>query len=174
MDFIYAYWTVESTRLEALKYNTRTEFIENSIGAYEAAVRFDVLNEACSHMKLSRTSSVQEINLFNIIKNKFQTTQKLRDVAVKIDNKPHIRRFEIDIYVPELGKGIEFDGTFYHSFDGLKRSRPKWPEEDVENYHKIKDDYFRSKGIEILHINEVDWIKDKEACVKKCLDFLKS
>ena len=91
---------------------------------------------------------------------------------VKIKIKPHIQRFEIDIYVPELNKGIEFDGTYHHSFDGLRRSRKHWPVKDVKNYHKIKDSWFLSTGIEILHIKEKDWMENKEKCIKKCFDFL--
>lgn len=89
-----------------------------------------------------------------------------------IDNKPHINRFDIDIFVPSLNKGIEFDGTYWHSDKGLKRSRSHWPDCDIKDYHEIKDNYFLSIGIQILHIKEEDWIKDKEACLKRCLEFL--
>ena len=47
-----------------------------------------------------------------------------------------------------------------------------WSDEDIRNYHEIKDSWFASNGIQILHIKEEDWIQDKEACIKKCLDFL--
>lgn len=97
---------------------------------------------------------------------------KLKDYKVKIEGKPHIKRFEIDIFVPELNKGIEFDGIYWHSIAGLKRSRKHWPLEDLENYHQIKDTYFLGKGIKILHIKEQDWLKNKEECVKKCFQFL--
>ena len=41
------------------------------------------------------------------------------------------------------------------------------------NYHTIKDRAFLSKGIQILHIEEKDWNSDKEACIEKCLEFLR-
>ncbi len=86
--------------------------------------------------------------------------------------KPHIKGFDIDIYIPELRKGIEFDGTYWHSFSGLSRSRIDWPHEDIENYHQIKDKYFLSKGIHAFHVIEEDWIINKEKCIKECLEFL--
>lgn len=44
--------------------------------------------------------------------------------------------------------------------------------EDVINYHQIKDEYFKSKGIELLHIKEEDWMEDKQGCIERCVEFL--
>ena len=93
-------------------------------------------------------------------------------MGVKIKNRPNIHGFEIDVFVPRLNKGIEYDGSWPHSFEGLKRGRSKWSDDDIQNYHKLKDDWFASKGIKILHIKEKDWKKDKQACIDKCLKFL--
>jgi len=71
-------------------------------------------------------------------------------------------------------RGIEFDGTYYHSFEFMRKTTHKksWPDEDIHNYHEIKDAWFASKGIQILHIKEEDWKLDKDQCIKKCLQFL--
>jgi hypothetical protein len=55
------------------------------------------------------------------------------------------------------------------------RNRRAVPDEyqDVENYHQIKDKYFESKGIQILHIREEDWIKDPEQSLLKVWEFLR-
>jgi hypothetical protein len=42
------------------------------------------------------------------------------DNKVKIKGKPYIHGFDIDIFIPELNIGIEFDGGYYHTFAGLK------------------------------------------------------
>ncbi|MEZ5903554.1 MAG: hypothetical protein R3D88_09700, partial [Alphaproteobacteria bacterium] len=44
-------WTDENLRLEALKYNTRTEFSKYSKAAYMTAWKKGILDEICSHMK---------------------------------------------------------------------------------------------------------------------------
>lgn len=44
-------WTLELCRLDALKYNTRSEWQMNSVGAYAAAHRSGWLDECSSHMK---------------------------------------------------------------------------------------------------------------------------
>jgi len=171
MTPVLNYWTDEELIKEALKYTTRTEFSKNSSG-YQTAHARGILDQICSHMKILGATSIPEKKLFDLIKEVYSETKRLKDRRVSILNKPYIHGMEIDIYIPNLNKGIEFDGRYWHSIPGLKRSHPNWPEKDLRNYHQIKDDYFLSKGIQILHINEIDWLKNRESCLKKCLTFL--
>jgi len=165
-------WTLKELAIEALKYKTRWEFQQASLGAYKAAYKRNLLDEICKHMIIGTNSSVPEISLFDIVKMLYPKTQKLVDRKGKIENKPHIKGFDLDIYIPELRKGIEFDGKFHHSFEGLKRGRPNWPDEDLKIYHELKDNWFKSKNIKVIHVKEEDWIKNKQACIDKCLEFL--
>ncbi len=173
MEYKYSPWTDKELTQEALKYNTRSEFRKNS-GAYTAARNRGILDEICTHMKIMGGTSKPEIALFDIIKAVYPKTQKLNDNKVKIEGKPHIQGFKLDIYVPELRKGIEFDGKYWHSVPGLKRSREHWPEKDLVNYHELKDQWFSSKGIKLLHIKHEDWNGNPQACINKCLEFLTS
>jgi len=165
-------WTLEKLQIEALKYNNRGDLFLKNLGAYKAAVRLEILDEICKHMNKSHNISKPEQNLFDTIKNIYPKTQILRKRSIKIENKPHIKGFDLDIYIPELRKGIEFDGRYYHSFSGLKRARPSWSDDDIINYHQLKDSYFLSKNIKVIHVKEEDWIKNKQACIDKCLEFL--
>ncbi|HEY5235239.1 MAG TPA: hypothetical protein VIJ14_03580, partial [Rhabdochlamydiaceae bacterium] len=115
-----------------------------------------------------------ENELRETIKNIYPTTKKKKDMKASIPNKPFIHGFEIDIFVPELNLAIEFDGTYWHSFEKMRKDpkKVKWSDDDIRNYHELKDAWFLTKGIQILHIKEVDWDLDKEACIKRCLDFL--
>lgn len=54
---------------------------------------------------------------------------------------------EIDIFIPSLNIGIEFNGVYWHS-DKLKDS----------NYHLNKTTYFYNKNIKIIHIWETEWL----------------
>jgi hypothetical protein len=60
-------------------------------------------------------------------------------------------RLEIDIYLPDLKLGFEFNGLYWHS-DSKKN----------KNYHLEKTKYFSEMGIRIIHIWEDDWIFNKE------------
>jgi hypothetical protein len=169
-------WTKELIKEEASKYYFRSDFQKNNGSAYVAAIRTDILDEICSHMKKDCSESSLERMLFIIIKQEFPSAKKLRKRKIVVANKPYIKGFDIDIYVHELSRGIEFDGTYYHSFRRMRDCKRKmeWSDEDICNYHQIKDDYFKSKGIEILHIKEKDWIKNRQSCIDKCFKFLRS
>jgi len=60
-------------------------------------------------------------------------------------------RKEIDIYLPELKLGFEFNGLYWHSDDIKDR-----------NYHLDKTNYFKDRGIRIIHIWEDDWMFKNE------------
>lgn len=55
---------------------------------------------------------------------------------------------EIDIYLPELKLGFEFNGLWWHS-----------EEYKTKDYHLNKSNYFSDRGIRLIHIWEDDWIK---------------
>jgi ribonuclease D len=163
-------YSLEELKVEAKKYNSRKSFQNESPNIYRAALRHPDYEEMCSHMKNTVGSSIAERELFSIIKSIYPQTKKLMDKKVKIEGKPYIYGFEIDILVGNLG--IEFDGTYWHSFNKLKERLPNWSDEDVQNYPEIKDTWFATKGIKILHIKEKDWNENKQACIDKCLEFL--
>jgi hypothetical protein len=120
--------------------------------------------------------SKSEIELFEKMRSFYPSAKKLRS-RVFIEDRPYIKRFEIDIFIPELNLGIEFDGEYYHSFEKMRADYNKrfWSDDDIRNYHQIKDNWFlSSKDIKILHIKWKDWDTNKEACIKRCLDFLAS
>lgn len=167
-------YTFEELHHEALKYKRRGDFFEGSSSAYSAAHRKGILNDICTHMKASGGTSGPERELFSIIESVCPTATKMRDMKVSIYNKPFIKGFDIDIYVPEVKKGVEFDGTYHHSFKYMRsdKGKTKWSDEDILNYHKLKDDWFATKGIDIIHIKEEEWKKDRESCIQRCLNFL--
>jgi hypothetical protein len=174
MHQVYYDLTPERAATEALKYTKRALFKNNVPHIYAYCRETKILDIVCSHMDKHSSISQKELNLFNEIKYLFPKTLRLVERKITIPNKPLISGFEIDIYVPELRKGIEFDGTFHHSFAGLKRGRKNWLDEDILNYHQIKDEYFKTKNIDILHITEQEYNQDKEQTLQKCLDFLRN
>jgi len=56
---------------------------------------------------------------------------------------------------------LEFDGNYWHSF-----------EKTIQN-DKIRDDYLKSKGYNILRIKELDFKNDRDDTVKRCIEFIK-
>lgn len=68
---------------------------------------------------------------------------------------------EIDIYLPDLKIGFEFNGVYWHS----ESKRGKY-------YHIDKTNYFKSKGIRIIHIWEDDWNNRKEIIKSQIINLL--
>ena len=58
---------------------------------------------------------------------------------------------EIDIYLPDINLGFEFNGLYWHSEIYKERG-----------YHINKTTYFKKLGIDIFHIWEDDWIYKNE------------
>jgi hypothetical protein len=91
---------------------------------------------------ISSSPSVKEKMLLNFIKSVYDG---------EIISNFRSGSLEIDIYLPQLNIGFEFNGIWWHS----DRYKDKW-------YHIKKTDYFKNIGIRIFHIWEDDWINNNE------------
>lgn len=91
---------------------------------------------------ISSSSSIKETMLLDFIKSVYDG---------EIISNFRSGRLEIDIYLPELNIGFEFNGIWWHS----DRYKDKW-------YHKKKTDYFKNIGIRIFHIWEDHWVNNLE------------
>ena len=86
---------------------------------------------------IGESKSIKEKELFDYIKSiyNYEIIQSYRD------------GLEIDIYLPKLKLGFEFNGLYWHS----EKFKDK-------NYHLDKTNYFKERGIRIIHIWEDDWL----------------
>jgi hypothetical protein len=165
----HGYWTLEKCKEDALNYKTKNEWQKNSSG-YGVAHKKNYISDCCLHMDKAGGPSKPELELLEVIKEKYTNASSK---VFKNKNPDFVQsRFEMDIFIPELFKGIEFNGKYWHSVVGLKRSRPHWPEDKIEKYHEIKEKFFKSCGVKVLFINEEDWIRDKREEIDKCFEFL--
>lgn len=69
---------------------------------------------------------------------------------------------ELDIYIPSKNIAFEFDGLYWHS--EIKKPDKK--------YHLNKTDICLSKGIQLIHIFEDEWVNKKEICKSRILNLL--
>ena len=99
---------------------------------------------------IGELSSIKETDIFNYILSIYSgdIISNYRD------------GLEIDIYLPELKIGFEFNGLYWHS-----------DEYKDKNYHLNKTNYFKDKDIRIIHIWEDDWI-DRKDIVKSMISNL--
>ena len=71
------------------------------------------------------------------------------------NNVKHLRK-ELDIYIPELNLAVEYDGDYWHD-DKIVMQRKRMRNDDV---HAIKTALCDNVGIELVFINEKDWLHD--------------
>jgi hypothetical protein len=93
---------------------------------------------------ISDNSSLSQIEIYHFVSGN-------TDLEV-LQNK-RIGKYEIDIYLPELNIGFEYNGLWWHS--------DKYKE---ENYHLNKTKYFKEMGISIITIWEDEWIMKMNIC----------
>lgn len=93
-------------------------------------------NTCTNCFPILENSSIKEKELLNFIKSIYENEviNSYRD------------GLEIDIYLPKLKIGFEFNGIYWNSEEKLDK-----------NYHLNKTLYFKDRGIKIIHIWEDDW-----------------
>ena len=94
---------------------------------------------------INSTDSYHEDELYQFIKELLPNNIILRE------DRQLISPFEIDILLPELKIGIEFNGLYWHSNKHVNN-----------NYHLNKTKNCRLKDFDLIHIFEDEWIYKKE------------
>lgn len=113
--------------------------------------RFDI--DPCLLCNPNNNGSFFESSVFDFVKNNYNGVIK--------DKCREFKKYEIDIYLPELNIGFECNGLWWHS-ERYKEN----------NYHKEKNKFFESKGIQIIHIWEDDWKFKKDILKSRIVNLL--
>ena len=95
-------------------------------------------------------TSKPEKEIRNFIEQLNITTDKLI-----FGNSINTPRLEIDIYIPSLNIGIEFNGNYFHAQNGKKEKTI------TPIYHYNKHIQAKQKNIRLLQIWENDWTNNK-------------
>jgi hypothetical protein len=105
----------------------------------------------CRECYKSLSISKPEKEVFEYVK-----TLTIEDVInndrTQIINPKTGHYLELDIWIPSLNKAIEFNGRYWHSLEGV----------DYRDHQK--NIQCKDKGIELLVIEEQDWLNDKYLC----------
>lgn len=120
-------------------------------GLFEQMAYSHLSGQGCPECSNEQYISKLETELFEYIKSIYQG----EIIRTYRKQKP----YELDIFIPELNIGFEFNGLYWHC-NKFKDN----------NYHFEKSKFFREIGIIIYHIYEDDWVhnntKTKELLLK--------
>ena len=130
------YWD----RVVDLVFYTNKAFVRNcDIPKIEAYIE-ETINNNRSH---------KEMDLLRYVQSIYSGT-------IKHDCKYVISPKEIDIYLPDLQLGIEYNGTRWHS---IEMGTPK-------DYHLDKSLLCRNKGVRLIHVYEFEDFKEQKQLLK--------
>ena len=128
-------------------------YLSNSISLFKCDNNldhnFEISKDVYSKRKLYGVSLCTVCNPIN--ENRSQKEKKIYDFIKNLYDGKIISNYrdskqEIDIYLPELKLGFEFNGLYWHC-DIYKD----------KNFHLKKTNYFKERGIRIIHIWEDHW-----------------
>ncbi len=165
-----AWNTIEKCHEISKKFRTKTEWRNNHPSSYAYAHKKGWINECSTHMVHATRENSMEVELKKCIQLYYSNAESKRFM---VKNAKYLAKcFELDIFIPEKNKGVEFDGTYWHSDSALQKRFPSWSIDDVKKYHDLKDEFFLSIGIEVLHVKEIDWRKNKSEQINTVYKFL--
>ena len=134
----------DKTNLNFHCINCKSNF---TILTYQFYYRIKNNNSICTKcFPISESSSIDQIELFNLINENYNG-------KIELNNKNTIKPYEIDIYLPDLKIGFEFNGVFWHS-DKFKS----------KDYHLNKYKKSTENNIRLYTIWEDDWTIKREIC----------
>ena len=110
---------------------------------------YRIINKFCLNNLINYYSLEEENQVREFIKSIYN-----REI-IKYSGKKEDNYYEIDIYLPELKKGIEYNGTPWHEEGNLNNKFSK-----SIGYHQRKQEFFIKKGIDILFVWDYEWFED--------------
>ena len=145
---LYEYPFEYEKRSKKLKMKCKTH------GIFEQTPGNHLNGKGCSQCTYGNKISKPEIEIQNILKD--------LGYEIETSNRKIIHPCELDIYIPELKKAIEFNGLYWHYSQ----------KHFVPGKHAHKSNLCKELGIKLLHIREDLWIKDPEKMKQIILKFL--
>ncbi len=147
----------EKWQIEALnsKYN-----LENYINAIEDKTVVNIANglgiTRAIALRYIHKYGLESIIEFNTMSSSYEKeiVEFIRGLGITnivTNDRTLINPYEIDIYLPDLRIGIEFNGTYWHS-NIFKNKK----------YHQAKSIYAYRKTVKLIHIFEYEWRTNKE------------
>ena len=151
--------------------NTCNNTFKLNFNTFKTRLLRDKINP-CPYCKpINIKISNKEIKFHQFIKENYTGTIIENDYDI-LDGK------EIDVYLPDLKLGFEFDGTYWHADPRFYNAtdiieHKNITAEEIWKRQKIKDEIAETKGIRLIHILEYDWDKNSEIIKMNIINILK-
>ena len=135
--------------------NCSTKLLIQCNESHKYKVKWNHFEQGCRCPICDEKSSKAEKEILKIVKQLLPDEDVIENDRTQIINPLTGYNLELDIYIPKLKKAIEFNGTYWHSSDYSK----------YKDSVKVKQ--CKEKGIDLLIINEQDWLDNKNEIIEK-------
>ena len=110
---------------------------------------------SCGCMSVNFYGSKEELELKSFIHSLIPNDSIIKEKL--LFNKDSKRRLEIDMYIPTLKLGIEYNGSAFHASENTKLGKNK-----PINYHQNKFLQAKAQGIHLITIFDKDYFENRE------------
>ena len=114
---------------------------------------------ACPKCAKCGISGVED-EIYDFIKSIYNK-KIIKNDRSTIKNEHSNRYLELDFYLPDINLAIEFNGSYWHSDKRIKKQKVGF--NTAEEYHSYKSDKCKELNIELIHIDEQEWIENKNS-----------
>ena len=146
--------------VRALKsYNIEPIYVQD-VSYYPKDEAIKVITEFRNCAKSHRTSSLEN-GIKNILsENNIKFVENTKPFKSPDTNRP----LELDILIPSKNVAFEFDGIYYHSEGMLMRAYNYNDEKVLKlwNHNYYKTEVGEQINLQVLHIRDVDWIRNRK------------
>lgn len=139
------------SKVNYINWNTKVEILCPSHGSFFQSPHNHIKGHGCN--KCRGHVSKPEIEITKFIKS-------IYNGSIINNNRNILKPKEIDIYLPELNLAFEFNGEYWHSLSKNKNGR------EDKTYNCMM------KGITLIHIEDVDWKKNKKMVLQNIKELI--
>lgn len=153
----------------------KLKIINNKHLAKHGITKFDYVKKYCNVKTITNdlydffSENMKKMNS-ELIKSKTSKAEnEIRKFIIDLgfsceSNREILNGKEIDLYIPSVKLGIEYNGLLWHTETFGKKGR---------KYHIEKTEQCKNKGINLIHIFEDEYINNKEIVLSKISHLLK-
>lgn len=121
--------------------------------ALHLGVSYDTARKWCVRHNIDLPKSTYEEAIIEFLRE--------QNIEVLVNSRSIIGPYEIDIFLPDFGLGIEFCGLYWHS-----------DQHKDEKYHLMKLEKMELSGYRLITIFEDEWVYKQEIVKKRLLNML--
>lgn len=131
-----------------------------AINYYPKKEAIEIITKFRECTKSHRTSSLENGIKNILLENKIEFLENTKPIKSPVTNRP----LELDIIIPSKKVAIEFDGIYYHSEGMLMRAYNYNDEKVLKlwNHNYYKTELGEQINLQVLHIRDVDWIRNRK------------